>query len=534
MLVYKLEYFFEWVVYSMNRVSLNIYIYLDWMSLIFIFTVLLISSIIMFYCIEYIGHDIYNNRFFFLVFMFILSILLMILSPNIVRILLGWDGLGLVSYCLVIYYHNYSSYNSGILTVLLNRIGDVMLIIRIRIIFNFGTWNFLNLNFSNFLILFMVIIGAFTKSAQFPFSSWLPMAIAAPTPVSSLVHSSTLVTAGVYLLIRFNYLIIINRFIIFYIFITGLLTILISGFSANYEYDIKKIIAYSTLSQLGLIIIIYGFKNYELTYFHLIIHAIFKSIIFICSGIIIHCGINVQDIRCFGKLKDLIPLTSIIFMISNFRLCGLPFISGFYSKDQILEYIFIGNLNFIIYLLLLLRTGLTVSYRIRILYYLISRNFNFYPIFIIKDNKLMNLSILILIGLSVLFGSIMNWILFMNIELIYLLNYEKLIIIFICFIFYYFGLIYYFYKDYKYMYKIKYFFGKIWFLYFLNLFYICPFNFGKFYLLMFDKGWSEFYFKNSIFKNIVLLNIYSKNLSNNYLIIILLSFIFLIIIMILI
>nr|AZL93510.1 NADH dehydrogenase subunit 5 [Torymus sp. ZJUH_2016035] len=533
-LIFKLEYFCEWTVYFLNSVSVNMLIYVDWMTLMFIFTVLMISSMIMFYCVEYMGHDIYNIRFFYLVFFFILSMLLMILSPNIISILIGWDGLGLVSYCLVIYYQNFSSYNSGMLTVLLNRIGDVMLIISISLMFNFGSWNFLNLNYLNWLILFMVMVGAFTKSAQFPFSSWLPMAMAAPTPVSSLVHSSTLVTAGVYLLIRFNYLMMLNDLILFYIMITGLLTMLMSGFSANYEYDLKKIIAYSTLSQLGLMMMIYGLKNYELAYFHLIIHAMFKSMMFMCSGVIIHYSINVQDIRYFGKLKDLMPLTSMMFMISNLSLCGMPFMSGFYSKDQILEFMFMNNLNLMIYLILILSTGLTVSYSIRLLYYLMSSKFNFYPIFFIKDDKIMNYSMLILMLMSVIFGSMMNWILFMNIELIYLFKYEKMSIIFLCLVFFFIGFIYYYFKNYLYMYSFKYFFGKMWFLYSFNLIFLIPFNFGKFYLKLFDKGWSEYYFKNSMFKNLFFMDLLNKNLNNNYLIIMMLSFMFLMMIMLLI
>lgn len=254
----------------------------------------------------------------------------------------------------------------------------------------------------------LIIIASFTKSAQFPFSSWLPVAIAAPTPVSSLVHSSTLVTAGVYLLIRFNYLIYKNSELLLLILFIRIITIIFSGFSANFEYDVKKIIAYSTLSQLGLIMAIYSMKNFELTFFHLVIHAIFKSIIFICSGVFIHYLSLYQDIRYMGNLKIFIPLTCIIFIISNYSLCGIPFISGFFSKDQILEFIFIRNLNLIIYIIIMLSTGLTVSYSVRLIYYLISREFNFNRTYLIIDNKLMNYSIFILIMITIFSGFFLN------------------------------------------------------------------------------------------------------------------------------
>jgi len=231
--------------------------------------------------------------------------------------------------------------------------------------------------------------------------------MAAPTPVSSLVHSSTLVTAGIYLLIRFNY-IIYKSYFLFWILITGLLTIIIAGISAIFEFDLKKIIAFSTLSQLGLIIIVYSIKFYELCFFHLIIHAMFKSIIFICSGSVIHSLRNYQDIRFFGKIINFMPLTIITIIISNFSLCGLPFISGFFSKDLILEIIIIMKLYLIIYLLLLFATFLTVRYSIRLLYYLVKNSFNYFPFIKINDFKIINYAIYVLIVKSIILGFGLN------------------------------------------------------------------------------------------------------------------------------
>jgi len=211
----------------------------------------------------------------------------------------------------------------------------------------------------------------------------LPAAIAAPTPVSSLVHSSTLVTAGVYLLIRFcgcfgNYIIIILLFI-------GSITIFIAGLGANFEFDLKKIIALSTLSQLGLIIRILGVGEYKLALFHLLTHALFKALLFICAGCIIHNLINCQDIRYIGGLVNLIPITCSFFIISNISLCGLPFLAGFYSKDLILEIISISYLNIYIYLIYYLSTGLTVCYTFRLIYYVLVGDFNFSSLNMVSD-----------------------------------------------------------------------------------------------------------------------------------------------------
>jgi len=195
--------------------------------------------------IEYIINDKFINRFIYLIIIFIFSIIILIIRPNLIRILLGWDGLGLVSYCLVIYFQNIKSYNAGILTALSNRIGDVAILLAIRWILNYGRWNYIfyieiiKNDYFIKIIIILIILAALTKRAQIPFSSWLPAAISAPTPVSALVHSSTLVTAGIYLLIRFNILFeksLIRRIL----FLLGCLTILIAGISANFEFDLKK------------------------------------------------------------------------------------------------------------------------------------------------------------------------------------------------------------------------------------------------------------------------------------------------------
>ena len=351
---FDFKLFLEIELISLNSCSYVLLFFFDWISIIFFFVVTLISSIVIYYSKSYMLGEINIERFIYLILLFILSIVLLIFRLNLISILLGWDGLGLVSYCLVIFYQNSKSFNSGILTVLRNRIGDVILLIAISWIINLGSWNFifyLNIIKSEeviIIILFLVIIAAITKRAQIPFSAWLPAAIAAPTPVSSLVHSSTLVTAGVYLIIRFEEL-IRNRLFREILLLFSRLTMLIAGLRANFEFDLKKIIALSTLRQLGLIIRILclGYKN--IAFFHLRTHAIFKALLFICAGLIIHNIKNNQDIRCMGGLRIFIPLVSINFNVSNLALCGFPFLAGFYSKDLILEIVLFSNFNIIIF-----------------------------------------------------------------------------------------------------------------------------------------------------------------------------------------
>nr|UAA82152.1 NADH dehydrogenase subunit 5 [Micranisa ralianga] len=520
----KFKLFMEWNVLDLNSCNIIMLFYIDWISLLFISTVMLISSMIMIYCCEYMNHDNYNIRFFYLILLFIISMIFMIISPNLISILIGWDGLGLISYCLVIYYQNYSSYNSGMLTVLLNRIGDVMILISISLMFMMGSWNFLNFNITNTIILCLVIIAAFTKSAQFPFSSWLPAAMAAPTPVSSLVHSSTLVTAGVYLLVRFNHLIYNNLNLLTYIQITGLLTMMFAGLSANFEFDIKKIIAYSTLSQLGLMMMIFGFKNWELTYFHLIIHAMFKSMMFMCSGVLIHSMLNYQDIRFMGKAYKYVPMTMSLLMISNLSLCGMPFMSGFYSKDQILDKMFMNKSNFLMYVLLLISTGLTVSYSVRMIYYLMNYSMNFLSMNLINDFKLMNMPMIILMIMSIIFGNIMNWMVFMNIENIFLLFWEKVMILLTCVVSIYLGKLIYQITKINKLYFLKFFLGKLWFMYnFIPLVIKYPLIFSKKYSSYYDKGWSEMFMKNSMMNFMMHMNEDNKLMYKNNIMLMLLS-----------
>lgn len=414
------------------------------MSLLFMGFVFFISSMVIFYSEDYIRGDLTINRFVLLVCLFVCSIIFLIISPNLIRILLGWDGLGLVSYCLVIYYQNVKSFNAGILTALTNRVGDVCLLICIAWIINFGGWNYvfwldlIKFDFDIQIISFLIVLAAITKRAQIPFSSWLPAAMAAPTPVSSLVHSSTLVTAGVYLLIRFYPC--FNNVVLYFLVFISTLTIFMAGLGANYEYDLKKIIAISTLSQLGLIIGILSLGEFKLAFFHLLTHALFKALLFICSGNIIHNLLDCQDIRFIGGLVVHIPITCSFFYICNLSLCGIPFLSGFYSKDLLLEVLTIDYLNLYIYLMFFVSTGLTVSYTFRLIYYTVVDNFNFYSLCSVREEEFIILKgILGLIFLVVFSGSFLIWTIFPTPYFICLPLFLKLMTLFVTFLGCYFG-----------------------------------------------------------------------------------------------
>nr|YP_010478442.1 NADH dehydrogenase subunit 5 [Orosius sp.]UVI59886.1 NADH dehydrogenase subunit 5 [Orosius sp.] len=400
---------FEWVVFSMSSVSMSFVVYLDWISMVFSFTVFFISSMVVLYSKSYMGEYNYSSiRFLFLVLMFVLSMLLMILSPNLISIMLGWDGLGLVSYCLVIYYSSLKSYLAGMITCLINRLGDIGLLISIGWLFSYGSWNFIFYSDYCINIMYLIVISSFTKSAQIPFSSWLPAAMAAPTPVSSLVHSSTLVTAGVYLLLRFfTYCMFSSSILLF----MSLLTMIMSSVCANFEFDLKKIIALSTLSQLGLMMSCILTGMLDLAFFHLLSHAMFKSCLFLCSGIIIHLMGGNQDIRLMGSICWVIPTTCTCFNISNMSLCGLPFLSGFYSKDFIVELGSFNGLNILYMILFYLGLGLTALYSIRLTYYTLLASYSYSPFIISVDSSTyhMKYSVVILSFFSVSFGCLYIW-----------------------------------------------------------------------------------------------------------------------------
>nr|YP_008994046.1 NADH dehydrogenase subunit 5 [Cheirotonus jansoni]AGG19633.1 NADH dehydrogenase subunit 5 [Cheirotonus jansoni] len=406
----------EFEVVSINSCPILMTILFDWMSLLFMSFVLFISSMVVYYSEQYMEGDLNINRFIMLVGMFVLSMMLLIISPNLISILLEGDDLCLVSYCLVIYYQNFKSNNAGMITALSNRVGDVALLMAIAWMMNYGSFNYIfyidccgDLEMS--VISFLVVLAAMTKSAQIPFSAWLPAAMAAPTPVSSLVHSSTLVTAGVYLLIRF-YGCFSFKVLIVLVFI-GTMTMFMAGLGANFEFDLKKIIALSTLSQLGLMVSILALGEYKLAFFHLLTHALFKALLFMCAGNMIHSLGGCQDIRFMGGIVVPMPLTCSFFIVSNLALCGLPFMAGFYSKDLILEILSMSYLNWYIYIIYFFSTGLTVCYTFRLIYYVVTGDFNYLSASALGDsNYIMLRGMYGLIFFVITGGSMLAWLMF--------------------------------------------------------------------------------------------------------------------------
>nr|AIW64784.1 NADH dehydrogenase subunit 5 [Indopodisma kingdoni] len=496
--------FIEWELFSLNGSMVVMTLILDWMSLIFMSFVMYISSLVIYYSEDYMSGEKNINRFVIIVLMFILSMGFLIISPNLISILLGWDGLGLVSYCLVIYYQNVKSYSAGMLTALSNRIGDVAILISIAWMLNFGGWNyiyyydFISYSFEMKIITMLIVLAAMTKSAQIPFSSWLPAAMAAPTPVSALVHSSTLVTAGVYLLIRFSPMLDIYN-CGWFLLLIGCLTMFMAGLGANFEFDLKKIIALSTLSQLGLMMSILAMGYPKLAFFHLLAHALFKALLFMCAGSMIHNLKDSQDIRFMGSIVNFMPLTSVCFNVSSLSLCGIPFLAGFYSKDLILEMVCLSWINCLIFFLYFFSTGLTASYSFRLFYYSMSGDNNFYSSFSFDDKGFyISFGMIALLFVAVFGGSLLSWLIFPIPYMIVLPFYEKVLTITVVILGSYFGYLIsksnfshnLFSMD---MLSFVSFMGSMWFMPFLSTKFISyfPLKFGYYSSKSFDYGWGE-------------------------------------------
>nr|AFU50155.1 NADH dehydrogenase subunit 5 [Necydalis ulmi] len=522
------------LIIEMNLVTLNscpviMVLLFDWMSLLFMSFVMFISSMVIMYSEEYMENDLNLSRFIYLVIMFVLSMMFVIISPNLISILLGWDGLGLTSYCLVIYYQNMKSFNAGMLTALTNRVGDVTLLMSVAWMLNYGNWSFifyldlLKEDFFMKVIMILVIVAGMTKSAQIPFSSWLPAAMAAPTPVSSLVHSSTLVTAGVYLLIRFNCSFSFNM--MFFLLFISSLTMFMSGIGANFEFDLKKIIALSTLSQLGLMMSILSLGEYKLAFYHLLTHALFKALLFMCAGNIIHNLNNCQDIRYMGNLVKFMPLTCTFFNISNLSLCGIPFMSGFYSKDLIVEVMSMQFLNMYIYLIFYFSIGLTVCYSFRLTYYSLVSNFNFISLNSLNETSyLMLKSMSGLIFFVVFSGSMLSWLMYFTPIFICLPSIMKFMALIMIMFGIWFGYelfkfkLNFFYYSLNFMILSK-FFSLMWNMPIISTLGInfYPTYIGNLYIKVFDQGWYEYYGSLYLSKNLKMLTNFFQFLSINHL-----------------
>lgn len=383
-----------------NFFSLSVLI--DSIALKFILTVLLISTRVSFYSHGYIDDENNSTRFMLLVTLFVIRILILIVGGRVPLLFLGWDGLGLSSYFLIVHYQTIKPSGRGLTTVIRNRIGDIFIILRgIIIISEISSWFFYNSSLSFtylFLLSTALLLGAITKRAMFPYCTWLPEAIAAPTPVSSLVHSSTLVTAGVYLILRAR--VWFHPFLL--ILLAGIrsFTLLLSRGSALFCLDFKKVIALSTLSQLSFMFVTLAIGLPAIAFFHLITHALFKSSLFIAAGSYIHLTSANQDIRLNSILNA--PFSStILISIPIFALSGLPFLAGYFSKERILINRLSFSLTTFFRATIILGAFLTLLYRFRILYRLIFLNL---PLALPKETLIIDTRKLLLLCLSVVGG----------------------------------------------------------------------------------------------------------------------------------
>ena len=515
------EIIFEWEIISLFRNKIIIIFIFDYISFFFLRVVNLISGRVIIYSTSYISSEIFFRRFIIIVLLFIISIYLLILSPNIISLLLGWDRLGVTSYLLVIFYQRKKSYNAGIITAITNRLGDVGILICISLIFLLGDWTYIYISNSSFCIqsyiVFILIISASTKRAQIPFSAWLPAAIAAPTPVSALVHSSTLVTAGVYLIIRLNFIFCNSSSTNILLFI-GVITMVLAGAAAIYEIDIKKVIALSTLSQLGVIMITLGELEPILSFFHLLRHAYFKAILFICAGIIIHNIKDYQDIRKIRIILNILPITFRVIIVANLRLCGLPFLRGFYSKDIILEVIIISTISLIIFVIILVATFFTVAYSCRMSFLLASLYTAKNCTYISDDNDyLMINGIIFLFPFSIVGGINIIWLIFSFPPTIFLPVWLKIFVLFLIFIAVIRGLIR-LKTNKSNNFFIKFFVGLIWFFpqTFRILSNITILRLGKSKLKLSEVRWTELFIYGALYSNLNKFSKYLDFIRNSY------------------
>lgn len=360
----------HWPLLLTNSTNITLTVILDPMNTLFSFTISFISFNVFLFTKVYMHDNKTLKLFYQLILAFILSINLLIFSPNLIVIILGWDGLGLTSFLLVIYYQTKKTLAGGILTALTNRIGDVIIILAIAITFDQGHWLSSSM-WQNTLhyhspLLLTLLIAAITKRAQYPFSAWLPAAIAAPTPVSALVHSSTLVTAGIFLLLRFHPFLseypLFNNILIW----SSAFTTCFIRIAATAIIDTKKIVALSTASQLGLIIFTLRLNMPHLTLFHLITHAIFKALLFLSLGVTIIIT-NHQQNTYHKRINIRNRINTIFLYVSTISLTAVPFMGAFLSKDPIIESIIFNPPHLTAVLLIRWGTTLTISYRIRII-----------------------------------------------------------------------------------------------------------------------------------------------------------------------
>jgi len=337
---------FDWIKFS--DITIPFALTIDRLSALMLLVINGVGFLIHVYSIGYMKSDDGVNRFFSYLNLFVFFMLILVLSSNYLMLFIGWEGVGLCSYLLIgFWYKDHANNDAAKKAFIINRIGDLGFLIGIFLLFvTFKTLSIRDIaeqvsympsgNITLFFITLCLFIGAMGKSAQIPLFTWLPDAMAGPTPVSALIHAATMVTAGIYLIARSSILFVLSPVTMNIILIVGAATAIVGGLIAIYQNDIKKILAYSTVSQLGFLFMALGLGSFSGAMFHLTTHAFFKALLFLAAGSVIHALSNEQDIRKMGGLRKKIPFTFALFFIGTISISGIPPFAGFFSKEVIL------------------------------------------------------------------------------------------------------------------------------------------------------------------------------------------------------
>jgi NADH-quinone oxidoreductase subunit L len=374
----EVAHIFDWITIGDLNISMSFQI--DQLSLLMLLIITGVGSLIHIYSIGYMHHDEGFGKFFAFLNLFLFFMLLLVLGSNYVVMFIGWEGVGLCSYLLIGFWNKNANYgNAARKAFIMNRIGDLGFLLGIfLIITHFGTVEYADV-FSKvaeggyesgdktlMYITLLLFVGAMGKSAQIPLYTWLPDAMAGPTPVSALIHAATMVTAGIYMIIRSNVLYSLSPETLEVIGWVGTATALLAASIGLLQNDIKKVLAYSTVSQLGYMFMGLGVMAYSSSFFHVMTHAFFKALLFLGAGSVIHAMSDEQDIRSMGGLRKKLPITFITFLIATIAISGIPPFAGFFSKDEILAHVY--EHNKLMWVLALAGSMMTSFYMFRLLF----------------------------------------------------------------------------------------------------------------------------------------------------------------------